>query len=141
MTAPFSASVPASLAIVDPRLDLAAIVSAIAGELRPDMPVGMFAELDEGQAWIERTDRPVLVLADVSVMDEMAMGWMRDWAIPAADLILIPMFDATMPDEEDRARAIGSDRVLMKPVRPADWRAVIARYLGLPTPPGRASGR
>ena len=122
--------VPASLAIVDPRLDLARLAAEVARELRPDLPIGVFAELNEGEAWVTQAEPPVLMLADVSVMDDFALDEMRAWPIPEGHMTVVPMFDATQAFEEDRAHGIAADAVLMKPTRLGDWRAALPRYLG-----------
>ncbi|MGE3856495.1 MAG: hypothetical protein AB7G21_06020 [Dehalococcoidia bacterium] len=121
---------PAALAIVDPRLDLARVAADVAREIRPDLPIGVFAELNEGEAWVTKAEGPVLLLSDVSVMDDFALAEMREWAVPEGKVRLVTMFDGTQVFEEDRAREIAGDAVLMKPTRLGDWRAALPRYLG-----------
>jgi hypothetical protein len=131
-TAPHAAlptTTPAALAIVDPRLDLARVAADVAREIRPDLPIGVFAELNEGEAWVTRAEGPVLLLSDVSVMDDFALDEMREWAIPDGHLAVVTMFDGTQVFEEDRARLIGGDAVLMKPTRLGDWRTALPKYL------------
>lgn len=123
-------SVPASLAIVDPRLDLARLAAEVARELRPDLPIGVFAELNEGEAWVTQAEAPVLMLADVSVMDDFALDEMRAWPIPPGHMTVVPMFDGTQVFEEDRAHGIAGDAALMKPTRLGDWRIALPKYLG-----------
>ena len=122
--------IPTSLAIVDPRLDLARVAADVAREIRPNIPIGVFAELNEGEAWIAQADGPVLLLADVSVMDDFALGEMREWSMPEGHMSMIAMFDGTQVFEEDRAHAIAGDDVLMKPTRLGDWRTALPKYLG-----------
>ena len=121
--------VPAALAIVDPRLDLARLAADVAREIRPDLPIGVFAELNEGEAWVTRAEGPVLLLSDVSVMDDFALAEMREWAVPEDKVTMVTMFDGTQSFEEDRARQIAGDAVLMKPQRLGDWRTALPRYL------------
>ena len=121
---------PAALAIVDPRLDLARLAADVAREIRPDLPIGVFAELNEGEAWVTKAEGPVLLLSDVSVMDDFALAEMREWAVPEGHVTMITMFDGTQTFEEDRAHEIAGDAVLMKPTRLGDWRTALPRYLG-----------
>ncbi len=121
---------PAGLAIVDPRLDLARLAAEVAREIRPDLPIGVFAELNEGEAWVTQAEGPVLLLGDVSVMDDFALAELRAWDIPDGHLRLVPMFDATQMFEEERAHAIAGDSALMKPTRLGDWRTALPPYLG-----------
>lgn len=121
---------PAALAIVDPRLDIARLVADVAREIRPELPIGVFAELNEGEAWVTRAEGPVLLLSDVGVMDPFALAEMHEWDVPEGKVTLVTMFDGTQVFEEGRAREIGGDAVLMKPTRLGDWRATLPRYLG-----------
>jgi hypothetical protein len=127
MTAPNP--VPAALAIVDPRLDLARIAADVAREIRPDLPIGVFAELNEGEAWVTKAEGHVLLLSDVSVMDDFALAEMREWAVPEGKVTMVTMFDGTQTFEEDRAHQIAGDAVLMKPQRLGDWRTALPKYL------------